>query len=62
MKDMTLVSVRDICKMTTLATPSIYRLIKEGRFPAGKLITKNRRVWRLCDVQQAIDKLWEEAE
>lgn len=57
-----LVKMCDIEKMTTLAAPSIYRLIAEGRFPAGKLITKNRRVWLLEEVEEAVEKMLAEAE
>ena len=57
-----LVRMRDIEEMTTLTAPSIYRLIGEGRFPAGKLITKNRRVWLLEEVEGAIETMLAEAE
>ncbi|WP_163373135.1 helix-turn-helix transcriptional regulator [Endozoicomonas acroporae] len=57
-----LVSMKDITKMTTLASPSIYRLIKENRFPPGKMITANRRVWRRDEVEEAIERLLDEAE
>lgn len=48
--------------MTILASPSIYRLIKENRFPPGKMITANRRVWRRDEVEEAIERLLDEAE
>ncbi len=47
-----LIGIKEILEMTSLTTATIYRLIKQGKFPPGRLITPNRRVWRLGDAQK----------
>ena len=55
-----LISMKDITRMTTLASPTIYRLIRDQKFPPGEMITINRRVWRLSEVEEAINRLLDE--
>ncbi|WP_066017069.1 helix-turn-helix transcriptional regulator [Endozoicomonas atrinae] len=52
-----LVNISTVVKMTTLSKATIYRMIKEGEFPKGVMISKKRRVWKKQDVVDTINNL-----
>lgn len=52
-----LVNIGTVTEMTTLSRATIYRMIKEGTFPKGFMITKSRRVWKKQDVVDTINHL-----
>lgn len=52
-----LVNISTVIEMTTLSRATIYRMIKDGAFPKGMMITKKRRVWRKQDVIDTINSL-----
>jgi prophage regulatory protein len=45
-----LFNVNTVCKITTLSKSTIYRLIKEGRFPNPIHISRMRVGWREADI------------
>ena len=47
-----LFNINDVCAHTSLGRTTIYRLIKKNRFPAGTMLTPNRRVWCERDIDQ----------
>jgi predicted DNA-binding transcriptional regulator AlpA len=42
-----LLRVGDVCAITGLSTPTIYRLMSRGRFPRPLKITQTARAWKL---------------
>ena len=52
-----LISISEIIDITTLSKASIYRLIKQKKFPAGYYITPKRRVWKKEEVELAIEQM-----
>ncbi len=52
-----LVNISTVVEMTTLSKATIYRMIKEGEFPKGVMISKKRRVWKKQDVVDTINNL-----
>ena len=47
------VNIKTVFAITTLCRSVIYKLIREGKFPAGRTISgTNRRVWALEEVEQ----------
>lgn len=45
-----LFDIAGICRRTTLSKSTIYRLIKDGKFPAPIKIAKKRVAWREEDI------------
>ncbi len=40
----------DVCKITGLSVPTIYRLMNDNRFPRPLKITRSARAWKLSEV------------
>jgi len=46
---MKLIGIKEVCKMTSLGRSTIYKLIKNGKFPKPiKLLGTNRVAWMEC--------------
>jgi prophage regulatory protein len=45
-----LVRVNDVCAITGLSVPTIYRLMTRNKFPRPVKITKTARAWKLSEV------------
>lgn len=52
-----LYKINTIFQITSLSRSTIYRLIKEGRFPAGIKISNRRVAWKKEDIDQYIANL-----
>ncbi|WP_439618349.1 helix-turn-helix transcriptional regulator [Shinella sp.] len=50
----TLLRLRDVMKMTTLGSTTIYKKMAEGNFPRPRNLGGNVVRWRMSDVQQWI--------
>ena len=50
-----LLRVADVCTVTGLSVPTIYRLISRGEFPLPLKITASARAWRLSEITAWID-------
>ncbi|SRR6266446_7560437 len=50
-----LVRVTDVCAITGLSVPTIYRLMGRGKFPRPLKITATARAWRLSEITAWID-------
>lgn len=53
----TLLRLRDVMKMTTLGSTTIYRKMAEGNFPRPRNLGGNVVRWRMSDVQRWISGL-----
>lgn len=45
-----LVRITDVCVITGLSVPTIYRLMGRGRFPRPVKITNTARAWKLSEI------------
>ena len=50
-----LLRVDMVCAITGLSTPTVYRLMSQGRFPRPVKLTGYARAWRLSDIMTWID-------
>jgi prophage regulatory protein len=46
-----LYNINQVIQVTTLSKSTIYRLIKESKFPAAVMISRRRVGWRATDIQ-----------
>jgi prophage regulatory protein len=45
-----LVRINDVCAITGLSVPTIYRLMSRNKFPRPFKITKTARAWKLSEI------------
>jgi prophage regulatory protein len=45
-----LLRIGDVCVVTGLSVPTIYRLISRSRFPRPLKITRTARAWKLSEI------------
>jgi prophage regulatory protein len=45
----------DVCAITGLSVPTIYRLMSRGKFPRPLKITRTARAWRLTEITAWVD-------
>jgi prophage regulatory protein len=45
-----LIRVENVCGITGLSVPTIYRLMGKGKFPRPLKITSTARAWKLSDI------------
>jgi prophage regulatory protein len=57
MKNLTILGVRNVCDITNLSKPTIYRKMSEGTFPLALRLSVNRVGWRKCDIDFWIENL-----
>jgi len=50
-----LLRAADVCAITGLSVPTIYRLMSRGEFPRPLKITGTARAWRLSEITAWID-------
>jgi prophage regulatory protein len=50
-----LIRATDVCAITGLSVPTIYRLMSRGQFPRPLKITASARAWRLSEITAWID-------
>jgi prophage regulatory protein len=50
-----LVRITDVCAITGLSVPTIYRLMGRERFPRPVKITSTARAWRLSEIMAWVD-------
>lgn len=55
-----LLTIQQVCELTSLAEATIYRDMKAGTFPEARYVGRSAR-WRADDVQRWIDNLPHEA-
>ena len=53
--DLRLYRLPDVIKVTGLSKTSIYRLEREGRFPARVRVTNSKTAWRSDEIQTWIN-------
>lgn len=46
-----LIKLRELCALTQLSKPTIYRLMAEGNFPRPMRLSKHRVAWRVKDIE-----------
>ena len=51
-----------VLKIIPMGRVTLWRRIKAGDFPPGKLISKRIRAWRASDIQSFMDSLEEKKE
>jgi prophage regulatory protein len=52
-----LLTIADVCRITTISEASIYRLGKKGQFPKPVVLGHRTKRWKLSDIQLWIDEL-----
>ena len=50
-----LVRIADVCAITGLSVPTIYRLMGRSRFPRPLKITSSARAWKLSEIMAWVD-------
>ena len=45
-----LIDMKRVTEMTTLSRTTLWRMVRQGRFPRPIKISSNRVAWRECDV------------
>jgi prophage regulatory protein len=50
-----LIRIDNVCAITGLSVPTIYRLMNQHNFPRPLKITKSARAWRLSEIMAWID-------
>jgi prophage regulatory protein len=50
-----LVRITDVCAITGLSVPTIYRLMGQSRFPRPVKITATARAWKLSEIMAWVD-------
>ena len=50
-----LVRISDVCAITGLSVPTIYRLMGRNRFPRPVKITNAARAWKLSEITAWVD-------
>jgi prophage regulatory protein len=50
-----LLRVSDVCAITGLSVPTIYRLMSRNRFPRPLKITRTARAWKLSEITAWVD-------
>jgi len=50
-----LLRIPDVCAVTGLSMPTIYRLMTRGEFPRPLKITRAARAWRLSEITAWVD-------
>ena len=50
-----LVRITDVCEITGLSVPTIYRLMGRNRFPRPVKITNTARAWKLSEITAWVD-------
>jgi prophage regulatory protein len=51
---------REVERLTSLRKTTIYRLIKEGKFPKPLRISSMRVAWRMVDIESWVESLKED--
>jgi prophage regulatory protein len=41
-----------VCELTSLSAPTIWRLVREGKFPPAIRIAPGRVAWRASDIEE----------
>ncbi len=52
-----LLKKNEVCAMTSLSYPTIWRKVRAGEFPRPLQVSANRVAWRFTEVQAWIEKL-----
>lgn len=55
------IRAKDAAEYLSVSKSHFHSLIRKGILPEGKLISGAVRVWRVIDLDQAADKMWEVA-
>lgn len=50
-----LLRVGDVCAITGLSVPTIYRLMSQNKFPHPLKITSKARAWKLSEVTASVE-------
>jgi prophage regulatory protein len=50
-----LIRIDDVCRITGLSTPTIYRLMGQQKFPRPVKITTTARAWKLSEVSNWLE-------
>jgi prophage regulatory protein len=50
-----LLRIGDVCAITGLSVPTIYRLMTQNRFPRPVKITNTARAWKLSEIAAWVD-------
>jgi prophage regulatory protein len=50
-----LVRITDVCEITGLSVPTIYRLMSRNEFPRPLKITNTARAWKLSEIMAWVD-------
>jgi prophage regulatory protein len=50
-----LVRITDVCAITGLSVPTIYRLMSRNKFPRPLKITRTARAWKLSEITAWVD-------
>ena len=52
-----LFNISDVCRITDLSKPTIYRLMNEGKFPRPLRLSPQRVAWRMADIENWLAQL-----
>ena len=47
-----MLNIEEVLEIVPVSQSTLFRMVKEGKFPKGKLISPNRRVWQADQVKQ----------
>jgi prophage regulatory protein len=47
-----MLSIEEVLEIVPVGKSTLFRMVKAGQFPKGKLISPNRRVWYADQVEQ----------
>jgi prophage regulatory protein len=50
-----LIRIKNVCGITGLSVPTLYRLIAKGTFPRPLKVTASARAWRLSEITAWVD-------
>jgi prophage regulatory protein len=50
-----LIRIGNVCAITGLSVPTIYRLMSKGTFPRPVKITSHARAWKLSEITKWVD-------
>jgi len=54
-EDKRVLTLPEVATLTTLSKPTIYKYVREGRFPKQVRLGPNRVVWRRAEVEGWLD-------